>query len=147
MGTKSGTSAPRPGKTHKKLAAATAEVEELTTQVRALRARVRTLEAEADMWRKRARKQRSRARKIRDEAEKAVAAASEAARRRAGKKAGKQLRHTIADHPRAEPLALRDAPPLPQATWTVAQLRAAARDQGVVGCSRMRKEQLLAALV
>lgn len=129
-------------KTDKKLAAAAATVDELTAELKTLRARVKTLEVEAETWKKRAEKQRSRVQKVRAKAEKAIAEAT--AKR---KKAKAKARQAIADHPRAEPLALRDAPKAPQPTWTVAQLRDAAREQGIAGYSRMRKEQLLAELI
>jgi chromosome segregation ATPase len=129
-------------KTDKKLAAATATVEELTGELKALRARVKALEAETETWKKRAEKQKSRVQKVRTKAEKAIAEAT--AKR---KKAKAQARQAIADHPRAEPLALRDAPKPPEPSWTVAQLREAARDQGIAGYSRMRKDQLLAQLI
>jgi chromosome segregation ATPase len=129
-------------KTDKKLAAATATVEELTGELKALRARVKALEAETETWKKRAEKQKSRVQKVRAKAEKAIAEAT--AKR---KKAKAQARQAIADHPRAEPLALRDAPKPPEPSWTVAQLREAARDQGIAGYSRMRKDQLLAQLI
>ena len=132
----------RPSKTDKKLAAATATVEELTGELTVLRARVKTLEVEAETWKKRAEKQKSRVQKVRAKAEKAIAEAN--AKR---KKAKARARQVIADHPRAEPLALKDAPKPPQPTWTVAQLREAAKDQGIPGYSRMRKDQLLAQLI
>ena len=132
----------RPSKTDKKLAAATATVDELTGELEVLRARVKALEIEAETWKKRAEKQRSRVHKVRAKAEKAIAEAT--AKR---KKAKAKARQAIADHPRAEPLALRDAPKPPEPSWTVAQLREAARDQGVPGYSRMRKDQLLAQLI
>ncbi|VXC10936.1 Rho termination factor N-terminal domain-containing protein [Aeromicrobium sp. 9AM] len=132
----------RPGKTEKKLAAATATIEELTAELTTLRARVKTLEVESETWKKRAEKQRSRVQKVRAKAEQAIAEAN--AKR---KKAKARARQVIADHPRAEPLALRDAPKAPEPTWTVAQLREAARDQGIPGYSRMRKDQLLAQLI
>lgn len=141
-----------PAKLEKRLAAALAEVDELTGQVRSLRARVRALETEADTWRKRAAKQKSRVEKIKDQAERTIAEATALAKKRARAKADKKIRQAIADHtrddrrPRAEPLALREAP-IPEATWTVARLRGAAREQGVPGYSRMRKDQLLAALL
>ena len=80
--------------------------------------------------------------KVRAKAEKAIA---EATVKR--KKAKAKARLAIADHPRAEPSALRDAPRPPEPSWTVAQLREAARDQGIAGYSRMRKDQLLAQLI
>jgi translation elongation factor EF-1alpha len=142
MANKPGKKAPGPSKADKKLAAATSIVEELTAQVEVLRTRVKTLEAETESWKKRAEKQRSRVHKVRAKAEKAIA---EAAAKR--KKAKRQARQAIADHPRAEPLVLKNAPEAPQVTWTVARLRTAARDQGVAGYSRMRKDQLLAELI
>jgi chromosome segregation ATPase len=141
MATKPGKKS-RSSKADKKLAAATATVEELTAELKVLRTRVKTLEVEAETWKKRAEKQRSRVQKVRVKAEKAIAEAT--AKR---KKAKAQARQAIADHPRAEPPALRDAPKAPEPTWTVAQLREAAKDQGIAGYSRMRKEQLLAQLI
>jgi chromosome segregation ATPase len=142
MATKPGKKKPAPRKADKKLAAATALVEELTAEVTMLRTRVKTLEVETESWKKRAEKQKSRVHKVRAKAEKAIAEAT--AKR---KKAKAQARRAIADHPRAEPLALRNAPEAPQPSWTVAQLREAARDQGVPGYSRMRKDQLLSQLI
>jgi chromosome segregation ATPase len=132
----------RPSKTDKKLVAATATVEELTGELKVLRTRVQVLEAEVETWKKRAEKQKSRVHKVRAKAEKAIAEAT--AKR---KKAKAKARQAIADHPHAEPLALKDAPELPQPTWTVVRLREAAKDQGIAGYSRMRKEQLLAQLI
>ncbi|MET0929465.1 MAG: Rho termination factor N-terminal domain-containing protein [Aeromicrobium sp.] len=125
---------------------------QLTAQVKALRTRVKTLEAEVGTWRKRAEKQSSKLQKVREQAEKAIAEATALAKKRARAKADKRIQQAIADHqrderPRAEPLALKDAPALPEASWTVAQLRVAAREQGVPGYSRLRKDQLLAALL
>ena len=142
----------RPAKTDKKLAAATAEVERLTAQVKVLRKRVKALEIESDTWRRRSEKHKSRIEKIKDQAEKAVADATALAKKRARAKAEKKLQQAIADHarddrPRAEPLVLKDAPALPEPSWTVTRLRTAAREQGVPGYSRMRKDQLLAALL
>lgn len=129
-------------KAGKKLAAATATVEELTAEVKTLRTRVKALEAEAETWKKRAEKHKSRVHQVRAKAEKAIAEAT--AKR---KKAKAKARQAIADHPRAEPLALKNAPELPQPTWTVTRLRAAAKDQGIAGYSRMRKDELLAQLI
>ncbi len=131
-----------PTKTDKKLAAATATVDELTAQITVLRTRVKTLEAESESWKRRAEKHKSRVQKVRAKAEKAIA---EATVKR--KKAKAQARQAIADHPRAEPLMLLNAPAPPQPTWTVAELREAAKDQGLAGYSRMRKDQLLAELI
>jgi chromosome segregation ATPase len=141
MATKPGKKS-RLSKTDKKLAAATSTVEELTGELKELRARVKSLEVEAETWKKRAEKQKSRVQKVRAKAEKAIAEAT--AKR---KKAKARARQAIADHPRAEPLALRDAPKAPQPTWTMAQLREAAKDQGVAGYSRMRKDELLSQLI
>lgn len=132
----------RPTKSEKKLAVATATVAELTAEAAVLRDRVKTLEVEVATWKKRAEKQRSRVQKVRAKAEQAIAEAN--ARR---KKAKARARQVIADHPRAEPLALREAPKAPEPTWTVTQLRAAAKDQGIAGYSRLRKDQLLAELI
>ncbi|MCW2838840.1 MAG: hypothetical protein JWR55_323 [Aeromicrobium sp.] len=126
-------------------------VEELTSQVAALRKRVKKAEAEADLWRKKAAKQKSRVEKIKDRAEKAIAEATALATKRARAKAEKKIQQAIADHardvsPPAEPLVLKEAPARPESSWTVAQLRIAAREQGVPGYSRLRKDQLLAAL-
>ena len=141
MATKPGKKS-RPSKTDKKLATATALVEELTGELKVVRARVKALEGEAETWKKRAEKQKSRVQKVRAKAEKAIAEAT--AKR---KKAKAKTRQAIADHPRAEPLALKNAPELPQPTWTVARLREAAKDQGIAGYSRLRKDQLLAKLI
>ena len=132
----------RPTKADKKLAAATATVEELTRELKVVRSRVKALEAEAETWKKRAEKHKSRVHQVRAKAEKAIAEAT--AKR---KKAKAKARQAIADHPRAEPLALKNAPELPQPTWTVTRLRAAAKDQGIAGYSRMRKDELLAQLI
>lgn len=131
---------------------ATTTVEELNAQVTALRARVEMLEGQVDHWKKRAAKQKSRVKKVRQRAERAIAEASEAARQRAAGKAEKKIRQAIADHPgddrpRAEPLALKDAPELPEASWTVTRLRAAAREQGVPRYSRLSRQELLDALI
>ncbi|AXT84565.1 hypothetical protein C6I20_04700 [Aeromicrobium sp. A1-2] len=123
------------GKAERKLAAANSSVEALTAEVKVLRTQVKTLQADAE-------KHKSRVQKIRANAEKAIAKAT--AKR---KKAKARARQAIADHPRAEPRALKDAPELPQPSWTVTRLRAAAKDQGVAGYSRMRKDQLLSELV
>jgi predicted RNase H-like nuclease (RuvC/YqgF family) len=48
---------------------------------------------------------------------------------------------------RAEPAALRDAPELPDASWNVTRLRAAAREQGVPRYSRMSRQELLDVLI
>lgn len=134
------------------LAAANAAVDELTAQLTALRSRVDHLEGQVDTWKKRAAKQKARVKKVTRQAERAIAEATEAARRRGRGKAQKKLRRTIADHavdhhPRAEPLALKDAPGLPDPSWNVTRLRAAARDQGLSGYSRMSKAQLLDVLI
>jgi predicted RNase H-like nuclease (RuvC/YqgF family) len=147
-GRSKGTSA----KLEKQLAVATATVDELNAQVTALRARVEMLEGQVDRWKRRAAKHKSRVKKVTERAEQALAEASEAARRRASAKAEKKIRQAIADHgtddrPRAEPMALKDAPELPEASWNVTRLRAAAREQGVSGYSRMSKQQLLDVLI
>ena len=149
---KGGRSKGSPAKLEKRLAAATATVDELNAQVAALRARVEMLEGQVDHWKRRAAKHKSRVAKVTERAERALVEASEAARKRASAKAEKKIRQAIADHaaddrPRAEPMALKDAPPLPEASWNVTRLRAAARDQGVSGYSRMTKQQLLDVLV
>lgn len=141
-----------PGKTNGQLAIATATVEELTAQVAALRARVEMLETQVDTWKKRAVKRKSRLKEVTARAEKAIADAAAAAKDRSAAKAEKKVQQTIADHPRddhprAEPLALKDAPELPDPSWTVTRLRQAAREQGIAGYARMRKEQLLLALI
>jgi len=66
----------KPSKTDKKLAAATALVDELTAELAVVRARVKDLEVEAETWKKRAEKQRSRVQKVRAKAEKAIAEAT-----------------------------------------------------------------------
>lgn len=134
------------------LAVAAATIDELNAQVTALRARVEMLEGQVDMWKKKAAKQKSRVKKVTEKAERAIAEATEAARTRAKAKAEKKIREAIADHatddhPRAEPMALKDAPELPQASWNVTRLRAAAREQGVPRYSRLSKEELLDALI
>lgn len=146
------TSPGSPAKAERRLEVATATIDELTAQVTALRARVEMLEGQVDTWKKRAAKQKSRVKKVTERAERAVAEASRAAKDRAKAKAEKKIREAIADHatddrPRAEPLALKDAPELPEASWNVTRLRAAAREQGVPRYSRMTREQLLEALI
>jgi outer membrane murein-binding lipoprotein Lpp len=140
------------GKHDQQLAVAAATVDELNAQVTALRARVEMLEGQVDHWKRRAAKHKSRVKKVTERAERALAEASEAARKRASSKAEKKMRQAIADHdvddrPRAEPMALKDAPELPEASWNVTRLRAAAREQGVAGYSRMSKQQLLDVLI
>ena len=137
---------PSRGKLEKRLQTAESLVAELTTEVELLQRRVQELQVESASWRKKAEKQRSRVQKVRAKAEIAVAEATKAARKRANKRAKAKIRQVIADHPRAEPLALRDAPALPEPSWTVSRLREAAREQGVEGCARMRKDQLLEVL-
>jgi hypothetical protein len=44
-------------------------------------------------------------------------------------------------------MALKDAPELPEASWNVTRLRAAAREQGVPRYSRMSKQELLEVLI
>lgn len=131
---------------------ATTTVEELNAQVTALRARVEMLEGQVDTWKKRAAKQKSRVKKVTERAERAIAEASGAAKKRSAAKAEKKLRQAVADHaaddrPRAEPLALKDAPELPEASWNVTRLRAAAREQGVPRYSRMSRQELLDVLI
>lgn len=139
-------------KLEKRLAAATATIDELDAQVLALRARVEMLEGQVDHWKRRAAKHKSRVKKVTERAERALVEATEAARQRASAKAEKKIRQAIADHgtddrPRAEPMALKDAPELPEGSWNVTRLRAAAREQGVSGYSRMSKQQLLDVLI
>jgi CRP-like cAMP-binding protein len=141
-----------PSNTEQQLELAHATVEELSAQVLALRTRVELLEGQVDTWKRRAAKHKSRVQQVTEKAEQAIAEATAAAKRRAKAKAEKKLRLAIADHarddhPRAEPVLLRDAPGLPQPSWTLTQLRAAARDQGVTGYSRLTKAQLLDILV
>ncbi|MCW2831870.1 MAG: hypothetical protein JWP31_2562 [Aeromicrobium sp.] len=133
------------GKAHRQLAKAQARIDELTAEVVSLQDQVEMLEADVATWRRKAHRQRSRAKKFRAAAEKALAEVAIVTRKRA--KAKERVRLVIADHPRAEPLALRGAPSLPKASWTVAQLRVAAQEQGVAGRSRLRKDQLLDRLV
>ncbi|MET0952954.1 MAG: hypothetical protein ABWX57_06680 [Aeromicrobium sp.] len=131
---------------------ATTTVEELNAQVTALRARVEMLEGQVDTWKRRAAKHKSRLKKVTRRAEQAIADAAEVAKKRSAAKGEKKIRqaiadHAVDDHPRAEPLALKDAPELPEASWTVTRLRAAAREQGVARYSRMTRDELLAALI
>lgn len=131
----------------KRLRASEAEVSELTGEIARLHDRVRELEAESARWRRKARKHRSRIEQVREAAEVAIAEATSRAKKRARRRADVRIQQIIADHPRAEPLALLGAPPLPEPTWTVVQLRRAAREQGIVGSARMRKDELLAVLI
>ena len=113
-------------------------VDELSAQVKALRSKVSSLEAEAEAWKQKAEKQRSRAKKIAKQAEKAIAKATGKALDRASK-----ARETAVDHVAAVPKLYTDRP---DETWTVTRLRSMAREQGVVGYSRMPKDKLLASL-
>lgn len=131
----------------KKLRASESAVADLSSEIALLRDRVRELEAESARWRRKARKHRSKVEKVREAAEVAIAEATSRAKKRARQRADVRIQQVIADHPRAEPLALRGAPPLPEPTWTVVQLRQAAREQGIEGSARMRKDQLLDVLI
>lgn len=113
-------------------------VDELSAQVKALRSKVASLEDEAEAWKKKAEKQRSRAKKIAKQAEKAIAVATSKARERASK-----ARESAVDH---VPAAAKLYVDRPDETWTVTRLRSMAREQGVVGYSRMPKDKLLASL-
>ncbi|MGA8988324.1 hypothetical protein [Aeromicrobium sp.] len=128
------------------LLSAEARSEELANQVALLQNRVHGLQAASGSWRPKA-GGRSPVQKVRAAAVTAIVQTTNLARRWSGNRAEGRKRLVIADHPRAEPLALRDAPPLPEPSWTVARLRVAAREQGVVGFGRMRKEQLLMELI
>lgn len=134
------------GKRSQRLRIAEARVADLTAEVAVLRAEIDRLTLESATWRKKAKKRRSRLKALRESAETALAEAGSAARQRASQRAVARSRLSIADHPRAEPLVLREAP-LPEPSWTVARLRVAAREQGVAGYGRMRKDELLAALI
>lgn len=115
-----------------------ATVDELAAQVKALRSKVASLEDEAEAWRKKAEKQRSRAKKIAKQAERAIAKATGRAKGRAGK-----AREIAVDH---VPAVAKPYVDRPDETWTVTRLRSMAREQGVVGYSRMPKDKLLASL-
>lgn len=151
----------RPAKSDKKLTAATAQIEQLTAEVKTLRKQVKTLQTESDTWRKKADKHKSRIEKLKEQTEKAIAEATSLAKKRARAKADKQVQQAIADHTRndqaqpapateapakAEPKSATSDPSVPDDSWTVTRLRAAARAKSVPGYSRLRKDQLIAAL-
>lgn len=129
------------------LAAAQEAIKSLRSTVAKLEKNVGKLEGKLE---KRVSELRSDAKKLRAAAERAGRSAVKSAQG-VGKPAAKSARtsaHEVSDQKPApaekvEVVAVEDAP---KSAMSVAQLRAAARAQGVVGYSRMTKAQLVAAL-
>lgn len=115
--------------TEQQLEQARKQVERLRVTVELLEAKVEKSRAKAQKWKTQARQDRTQVAKL------------EARLRRA-------KRDAPVDHqPPAERGDLPvDDPSVPDASWTVVRLRAAARERQVPGASRMTKADLLAAL-
>jgi chromosome segregation ATPase len=106
---------------------------ELKTDVKKLRSKLERADAKADRWKKKA----ARLQK--------AAARSEAQVKKLEKRLGKATRAAEQPAPDAGTGEATSAV-VPDETWTVAQLRAEARDRGLTGLSGKPKAELLAAL-
>lgn len=105
------------------------QVEKLRATVEKLESKLEKSRAKADRWKAEARQERTKVAKL------------EAKLRRARRDA------PVDREPPAQrgDLPVED-PSVPDASWTVARLRVAARERGVVGASRLTKAALLDAL-
>lgn len=108
-----------------------AEVKKLTATVEKLSGRLKEAEADTAKWKAEAK---------RSQAETATLAKQVKKLRKAKARA-----KVKAVEPKAASNAASDGP-TPDESWTVAQLRAAARDAGITGYSRLTKAALLEAL-
>ena len=113
-------------------------IDDLSAQVKQLGKRVKAVEKERDALLKKADQQKAKAKK-------AVRAAEKQARKEI-----KKARQTAEQATDAIVTTVRDHTPAasqgPDASWTVAQLRAEARRREIAGYSRMTKAQLIATL-
>ncbi len=123
-------------------------IDDLSTQIKKLSKQVRRLEKERDELLEAVDQQRKKAikavRKVEKRARKEIVNARERA-----ETATESAVSTILDHaPAAVSEAVTESPLVagPNASWTVVDLRAAAKKREVPGYSRMTKAQLLAAL-
>ncbi|WP_375000258.1 hypothetical protein [Aeromicrobium sp. CTD01-1L150] len=114
--------------------ALTRDVERLQSVVEKLEAKLEKRERKVARWKKAAKAERTRAAKL------------DAALRRAT--APRPVDHAVdtGDVPVDPPAVASGGPAVPDVSWTVAQLRARAREHGVVGSSRMTKAELLKAI-
>jgi archaellum component FlaC len=113
-------------------------IEDLSKQVEKLGKRVKAIEKERDALLEKADRQKAKAKKAVRSAEKQARKEIKKARQ-AAEEATDSIITTVQDH---TPAASHG----PDASWTVAQLRAEARKREIAGYSRMTKAQLIAVL-